>query len=524
MTMKKYTWLFLCICMICVLCGFILPQSIESAERPNIVLIMADDMGYSDIGAFGGEIETPNLDRLAYNGLRFTNFYSENMCWPSRATMLTGTYSRTAVRDRILNPECVTMAELLRDSGYATYISGKWHLALDENPQSWPLQRGFQHFYGTLVGAGSFFSPATLMRDNRDAEHEFLNPDYYYTDAITDNAIQYIESTTSDMPLMLYVAYTAAHWPLHALPEDMAKYEGKYSAGWDQLRNERFARMKEIGVIPAAARLSPRDPDVPAWEDEIHKAWQERRMEVYAAQIDRMDQGIGRIVQSLDREGRLDNTLILFMIDNGGCHVEYEPDRTGVFLKETTRDGRPMRPGNLPDIMPGPEDTFQSYGRGWANAGNTPYRMFKQYNHEGGIRTPLIAHWPAKLQKSGAMLDQTTHLIDILPTILDITGVAYPETYAGQKIHAMDGLSLTPLLYTGKWEGHDALYWEHNRGQAIQRGEWKLVLNKDLKGPWELYHIATDYSELNNVATEHPDIVAELTKEWEAWSQHMRER
>ncbi|MCH2583081.1 MAG: sulfatase-like hydrolase/transferase, partial [Planctomycetes bacterium] len=360
---------------------------------PDIVLERTDDMGYSDLGCYGGEIETPHLDELASGGLRFTNFYSENMCWVSRAAMLTGVWHRTSFHQKGLHPRCVTIPEILRDGGYSTLMSGKWHLGWPRQKSS-PTDRGFDSFYGIIDGASSFFAPASLLRDKIPLKVRDLPAAYYIPDAISDNAVEYIEKADRKKPLLLYVAYTAAHWPLHARPEDIARYKGKYAKGWDKLRKERHQRMKKLGIISASTPLSPRHPNVPPWQEAQDKDWQQRRMEVYAAQITSMDAGIGRIVKALERRGNFDNTLILYMTDNGGCHVEYGKNRKGPYLPAETRDGRKMQPGNIPGLMPGPEITYQSYGYGWANVSNTPYRLFKQFDHEGGIRTPLIAHWP----------------------------------------------------------------------------------------------------------------------------------
>ncbi len=498
-----------------------------AAERPNIVLIMSDDMGYSDLGRFGGEIDTPNLDKLADGGMRFARFYSENMCWVSRASLLTGVYHTTSLRKSALSPHCVTVAELLREQGYFTAMSGKWHLARYGDQSTWPNQRGFQRFLGTLGGAGSFFAPSHLIRDNQDASAEFARKDFYYTDAISDNAVNYIGEAKPDQPLFLYVAYTAAHWPLHALPKDIEKYRGRFAKGWDELRKSRHARMKELGVIALDTSLSPRHPNVPAWEDEPSKEWQQRRMEVYAAQIDVMDRGIGRIIDALKKSGRFENTLVMFMYDNGGCHVEYPPTRKGDYLPEKTRDGRPMRPGNLPDIMPGPEDTYQSYGHGWANLSNTPFRLFKQYDHEGGIHTPMIAHWPKGITGRGKVSFAVSHLVDVMPTVLQLTGTTYPVKWNGLAIHPAIGQSLLPVFETGKRPLPRALYFSHNKGQAIHKGDWKLVALKEgggkkkggkSKGPkWELYNITEDPSELNDLAATMPDKVRELAKEFSRW-------
>jgi arylsulfatase len=505
--------------------AFVIPLLVSCSQspteavdrRPNIVMIMADDMGYSDIGSYGGEIETPALDRLARDGLRFTRYYTNNMCVPTRASLMTGVYSTLALSEESkLRRECVTVAEALQEAGYATYMAGKWHLSVPEDHAGLPCQRGFHQFYGTIHGACSFFAPASLMRNNENAEGDFAARDFYYTDAISNQASAWVrEAASAGKPFFLYVAYTAAHWPLHALEEDIEKYRGRYSGGWDELRRSRHARMKQIGVIDPAWELSPRHPAVPAWEDEKHKTWQERRMEVYAAQVDSMDQGIARILEALDETGAMDNTLIAFQVDNGGCHVEYEPDRKGVYLPEKTRDGRPVRPGNLPNIMPGPEDTYQSYGYGWANASNTPFRLFKKYDHEGGIMTPLIVHWPGVIAP-GTLTDQLAHVIDLTPTFLEAAGKEHPETINGRPAVRMDGRSLLTVLRGETREPHDALFWKWSDGSAVRQDRWKLVRVKGQ--PWELYDIEADGTELSDLAGEQPQRVTDLAQLWESWN------
>ena len=483
-------------------------------QRPDIVVIIVDDIGYSDFGCYGSEIETPNIDRLAGQGLRFTQYHTENMCAATRASLLTGRYHIRGFS----RGDNVTIPETLARAGYRTCMAGKWHCTDDPARRSTPQDRGFQSFYGTPIGCGSFFAPLLLTRDGEPAEQDWIDdPEFYYTDAISDAAVDYIESTDDDQPLFLYTAYTSAHWPLHARPEDIAKYEGRYAMGWDVLREQRLARMKELGVIAQDVELSPRHPSVPAWEDEPNKEWQQRRMEVYAAQIDVMDQGVGRIIDALEASDRLENTLILFTIDNGGCHVEYGATRTGSFLNKTTRDGRPMIVGNLPEVMPGPEETWQSYGYGWANASNTPLRWFKQYDHEGGVRVPLIAHWPAVIENGGAITDQWAHVIDLLPTTLDVSGTSYPDSVEGREISPLDGKSLLPILEGETREPHDAIFFRNSHGRAVKEGEWKLV-RKD-KDPWELYNIVNDPAELNDLAAEHPDLVGRLERLWNKWNE-----
>ena len=478
---------------------------------------MSDDMGYSDLGCYGGEIETPNLDRLASQGLRFTRFYTNNMCVPTRASLLSGCYTTKSLgQEDSISPEVATAAELLGAAGYSTYMSGKWHLANDGRRESLPCQRGFDRFFGTTLGACSFWTPSSLMLDNEPAEHLYLDPEFYYTDAISSYALDFMrEGLGKETPFFLYVAYTAAHWPLHAFEDDVARYAGRYSAGWDALRLRRHKRMKELGTVDPAWDLSPRNPEVPAWTDEPHKAWQERRMEVYAAQITRMDQGIGRLLDLLDESGEAENTLVIFQIDNGGCHVEYTPDRKGPYLPATARDGRPVIPGNVPGVMPGPEDTYQSYGYGWANASNTPFRLYKQHDHEGGITVPLIARWPATIAGLGRMTGQLAHVIDLMPTFLDAAGIEHPSEFNARRIHPLDGTSLLPVLRGGTREPPSELYWHWSRGRAIRQGRWKLVSVRNRQ--WELYDIESDGTELHDRAGDMPGRVAAMEQLWNRW-------
>ena len=502
------------------------------ADRPNIVLIVADDMGYSDLGCYGGEIKTPHLDALAGSGLRFRNFYVNNMCWPTRASLLTGLYPKTALPEKGsaaggLHPDATTLPQALRGAGYTTLMSGKWHLSNSKDPDgpNAPHHRGFDHFYGTIEGASDFFAPVDLQLDGKSMTHEWKdNPDYYYTDAITDHALEFLreartknQESSTQKPFFLYVTYTAAHWPLHARPQDIAYYEGRYAMGWDTLRDQRHARMKDIGVVDPNWRLSPRHPKVPAWEGIDHAAWQQRRMEVYAAQITCMDRNVGRIVNYLKETGAFDNTLVLYHHDNGGCHVEYGPTRRGSWSRAFTTDGKkhPIKPGNLPGLMPGPQTTFQSYGYGWANASNTPFRLFKQYDHEGGARSPLIVSWPTGIPQklAGSIPREVCHAIDLMPTLLAAAGAARVK----QKPIPVEGRSFLGVLAgTGDIrKPRDALFWMHAKGKAIRAGDWKLV-SAD-KGPWELYNLARDGTELNDLAAEMPEKVAELKKRHAEW-------
>ena len=520
----------------------------KPAQRPNIILIMSDDMGFSDIGCYGGEINTPNLDGLASHGLRFTQFYNTARCCPTRASLLTGLYQHQAGVGHMmsddgvpgyrgdLNKHCLTIAEVLKGAGYSTYMAGKWHVTPKVRPEgpkyNWPRQRGFDRFFGTIHGAGSFYDPNSLTLDNQQ-----ITPgkDFYYTDAISDHAAQFVTEHERGNPFFMYVAYTAAHWPMHAREADIAKYKGKYAQGWDALRKHRHACLKRIGLVDPQWEIAPRDEQVPAWEDESMKPWQERRMEVYAAMVEVMDQGIGRIVKTLKQQGQLDNTLIFFLQDNGGCAEEYGsrgaekpdpskpvklrpmgPDELQTRMQpQVTRDERPVRTGK--GVMPGPTDTYIAYGKGWANASNTPFRLYKHWVHEGGISTPLIVHWPACVKDQGALRDQPGHLIDIMATCADVGGAVYPTERQGQAIHPMAGRSLMPAFANRDLDRTEGLFWEHEGNRAVRKGDWKLV--SKYPGQWELYDLKKDRTEMHDLTGQHPEIVQELKAMYEAWAQ-----
>jgi arylsulfatase len=484
----------------------------DGKSKPNIVIILADDLGYSDFGCYGGEIDTPNIDRLAASGLRFSSYYSEAKCNPSRQQLLTGKYAL-----RAYNGRDATIAECLAPGGYSRYMAGKWDMVADigGDGRKTPQARGFEHFFGTPMGCGSYFAPIKLTRDGEPAEKESKAPGFYYTDAITDNAVKYINEAPQDKPLFLYAAYTAPHWPLHAREEDIAKYKGRFKDGWDRLREERLARMKKMGLVGPDVTLSAREEKIPSWEKEKNPEWKQRLMEVYAAQVECMDRGVGRILEALQKTGRRDNTLILVTSDNGACAEEYSPDRPGNYLNEKTRDGRPLRVGNLPDIMPGPEDTWQSYGRAWAALSNTPLRRCKGEEYEGGIRVPMIANWPGKISKPGAIVHDVAHEIDLLPTVLAATGLEYPKTFQSREVLPLDGKSLLPLFMGAAPQKHDFLFWELSGKRAVRQGDWKLVYPSG--GPWELYQIPTDPVEANDLAAKFPERVDQMSARWNEW-------
>jgi arylsulfatase len=516
-------------------------------NRPNIVLIMADDMGYSDIGCYGGEINTPNLNRLAAGGVRFTQFYNTARCCPTRASLMTGLYQHQAGVGHMMNDRgydsyrgdlsnrCVTIAEVLKQAGYSTYMSGKWHVTRyrkpDDPKHNWPRQRGFDRFFGTIHGAGSFYDPCSLTRDNTQIPPD--SDDFYYTNAIADNAVKFIHEHSSDNPFFMYVPFTAPHWPMHALPQDIAKYKGRYAKGWDALRAERHKRMIKMGLLKSDWKITQRDSNELPWEDVDNKEWFQRRMEVYAAMVDCLDQGVGRIVSELKSKGDFENTLIFFLADNGGCAEEYgsrrevKPDPSKrIPLKpmdknelqydmqpKVTRDGRPVRTGL--GVVPGPADSYIAYGKAWANASNTPFRLYKHWVHEGGISTPLIAHWPERIKTRGKLRHQPGHLIDIMATCVDVAGARYPSKYKGNKIIPMEGKSLVPA-FDNKPIEREAIYWEHEGNRAVRKGKWKLVSRHP--GKWELYNLEADRTELNDLSQKYTRTVEQLKVMYEKWA------
>ncbi len=525
------------------------------AQRPNIVLILSDDMGYSDIGCYGGEIKTPVLDGLARNGLRFTQFYNTGRCCPTRASLLTGLYPHQAgighmVSDRgvegyrgELNDSSATIAEVLQPKGYATYCVGKWHVTASTFPETeagkfnWPLQRGFDRYYGIINGASSLWDPNSLTRDNQpitirnDTEYQPKEP-YHFTDAVSDNAVKFISEHSDDKPFFMYVAYTAAHWPMHARVRDIKKYEGVYDGGYQGIRKARYEKMKAMGVISKDAELSPA---VGKWASVEDKEWEAACMEVYAAMVDQMDQGIGRIVEALREEGKLDNTLIMFMQDNGGCAeaggrvaggkrklraasptLPVIPDDLQHYQSSApsqTRDGYPVRRGH---VMPGPADTYIGYGRNWANVSNTPFREYKHYVHEGGISTPLVVHWPKGFQAKDELRAEPAHLVDLMATCLDVANVEYPKKLGNNPLTPLEGLSLEPV-FQGQQLDRELIFFEHEGNRALRIGDWKLVAKgrhgkDDVK--WELYNIGDDRSEMHDLSAVEQERFKRMQNLW----------
>ena len=498
------------------------------APRPNILVILADDMGFSDIGCYGGEVATPNLDRLAANGLRFTNFYNTARCCPTRASLLTGLYPHQAgvghmVEDQgvpgyrgRLNDRCATIAETLGDAAwrgggaYHPMMVGKWHVG--EQRPHWPVDRGFRRFFGLVSGGSNYWKldgHRIMAEDDRRIQPYDTEcaEDFYFTDAFTHYAVRFLdEHATSakhaDKPFFLYLAYTAPHWPLHARKKDIDKYRGRYMHGWDRLREERRRNMIELGLIDKDTPLSPRDGRVPAWDtlsEEQKRDW-DLRMAVYAAQIDAMDRGIGQVLRKLDEQNQLDNTLILFLSDNGGC---------AEVIDQSEKKGTP----------PGSAEGFLSYGIGWANASNTPLRLYKHFVHEGGISTPLIVHWPRGIDagRRGKWVKDPGHVIDIAATCLDVAGAKQPQSRDGKEILPLEGVSLLPALRGQPIRRGKPIFWEHEGNRAVRDGKWKLVA-KGRRGPWELYDIDADRTESSDLAGSQPQRVKRMAEQWEQWA------
>ena len=479
--------------------------------RPNFILIMVDDMGYSDIGCYGGEVKTPNLDQLAKNGLRFTQFYNTAKCHTTRAELLTGNYAYSIGDNNMEHG--ATFGEVLRPIGYRTLIAGKWH----QKPL--PTTRGFDRYYGLADGCSNFFNPGLKARPGEGPPGRkgktrvrrwaiedkvimgYTSPDkkFYHTDAFTDYAIDRLdEYKDEDKPFVLYLPYTAPHYPLHAWPEDIAKYRGKYKIGWDKIREQRFKRMNEMGIIGPNHKLTPRASK--AWDDLTveQKDAEDLKMAVYAAMIDRVDQNLGRLFTKVKELGEWDNTLIMFLTDNGAC---------------------PEQPNTTPDIPPGPVESYRTVSVGWANASNTPYRKFKSTDYEGGIRTPFIAHWPGVIKPG--MTNQVGHIIDVSATFRDITGAKYPKKILGNKTKHPLGKSLLPIFYGQEREPHKEIYWHFSRANAVRQGDLKVVRAGKA---WELYDLKADPTEMNNLVEVRPEKTAELAKMWEDWREDYKKK
>lgn len=514
-------------------------------NRPNFLLILADDLGFSDIGCYGSEIETPNLDRLGFDGLRYTQMYNTSRCCPTRASLLTGLSPHRAgvghmVEDMGVGPayqgylreDTQTIAEMLGHAGYRTGLAGKWHVnwavggpstPLEEKIPKvgkpgypHPLQRGFDRFYGTMAGAGSYFNPFNLMEQDK-----FIDPegeDYYYTDAISDHAIGMIEeAVAAGKPFLTHACYTAPHWPLHARPQDIARYAGRYECGWDAIRRQRHGKMQELGIVSRDWKISDRDEYAPPWDklDRATQQWEAKRMAVYAAQVSCMDRGIGRMLDSLGRLGVRENTVVIFLSDNGGCAEYLKEDGWFMRYNVPTRKGTPTRVGNDLDIDPGPEESFMSYGLPWANASNTPFRLYKHYVHEGGIATPFILSWPARV-KEPRIDGSVVHVKDIMPTLGELAGASHQAASDPRRVQEMEGESFSSSIMGETFERRDPLCLEHEGNCAVRLGPWKAV--RKHPGDWELYDMIADRTETRDLSKEQPEELARLTKEYARWA------
>ena len=543
-----------------VACVALALTAAAAPARPNVVIILADDMGFADAGCYGGEIRTPNVDRMASQGVRFAQFYNQARCCPTRASLLTGLYPHQAgigaMNQKLdskpayqgeLNDRCATMAEVLREAGYHTGMVGKWHLVhlniarlphkqakadldfvghdpISPTKANWPCNRGFEQHWGTIPGVEDYYDPYGLVHNEQTIRPD--KPDFYYTDFITDHAVQLIDGYAAEAanPFFLYVAYTAPHWPMQARAADIAKYADTYTVGWDAIRQARWDRQVAMGLVKREWGLSPRawlpslddgDSKVGPWTTAPAKAWQARRMAVYAAMVETMDRGIGRVMAELAAKGMDRNTMVVFLSDNGACQEQVQPGWYDI--PSHTRDGRKIAIGNTPNAMPGPETVYQSYGPAWANASNTPLRRFKHFTEEGGISAPFIVRWPGVVGRVGQIQhDQVGEVIDLMPTVMAVTGTTFPQTFHGHPILPEEGMDLTPVLKGGPTIPRPApLCWEHEGNRAVRIGDWKLVAAHE--EPWKLYNIPADRTEMHDVSAQHPDEVKQLHEAYDAW-------
>jgi arylsulfatase len=502
-----------------------------ASKPPNILLILADDLGFSDLGCFGGEIDTPNLDALAAGGTRFTQLYNNARCCPSRAALMTGQHPHKVGMGNMtggqaregfpgysgrVDPAAKFLPAVLKEAGYATLMCGKWHLA-----QPGPVARGFDEFYGMIQGFDSFWDASryTRLPEGRVARR-YPPGGFHATDAFTDHALDFLGGARkSGKPWFLYLAYNAPHFPLHAPKQLIDKYQQRYEAGWDSIRRARFERMVARGIVPRGTRLTPRSvvgpnrvSSVNGWAAKANPAWDTvpeerrvdlaRRMAVFAAMVEQMDSNIGRVVADLRASGELDNTLILFCSDNGAC-AEWDPWGFDVSSGPTNV----LHTGGMLGQM-GQPGTYHSYGSAWANASNTPWRLYKHYTHEGGISTPCVAHWPAGGTRRGAVDHQPWHFIDVLPTLAQVAGAKVPVECAGT--------GMAPML-SGRRARRGPLFWEHEGSRAVRDGKWKLTAVYP-EGEWELYDIEADRTETRNLASAQPGRVKRMAEQWHAWA------
>ena len=526
---SRQVWIYLLVLSSLLSCQSSSQDNSEATEyqgtQPNVLVILLDDMGYADLGCYGSELETPHIDALAAGGLRMTQFYNAARCCPSRASLLTGLYPHQAgmghqnqdkglpsYRGRI-GEQAVTIAEVLQPSPYTTYQVGKWHVGNEE--PFWPGNKGFDQYFSLIEGAMSYYNQWPWVR-NQDTLRMVYNggayrtdKHFFATDTFSDTAAAFIARHPKDQPFFMYLAYNAPHWPLHAKPEDNARFKGQYAMGWDSIRALRHQRMIDLEIIPPHTPLSKRFTEVPVWDelpDSMQLKWQVD-MELYAAVMYRLDLGIGKVIRSLRESQQLEKTLILLLSDNGACHE----DPTGPW-SVYPEDG-----------SPGSERSFPAYGLPWANVGNTPFRLFKSWLHEGGIRTPLIAYHPGWIQ-AGQVNHQTVgHIMDLMPTILELAGMEYPLQFEGRTIIPTPGRSLVADLLGQATVGHQTLFWEHQFNRAVRQDEWKLVAANKIPGrgrmgEWELYNLWEDPIEANNLALQYPEKVDTMAEQYAKWA------
>jgi arylsulfatase A-like enzyme len=522
-------------CLVVLLSVISCVSTAVAQSSPNIVLIMVDDMGFSGLGYHGSEINTPNIDALAHGGVRFSQFYNSGRCCP---TLMTGNHPhQTGIGHMTLSPgkklgkakppayqgylnrKCVTIAQSLRQHGYATLMAGKWHLGHAEQ-SCWPLQRGFDKYFGCIAGATRFFHPEhprgmTMGNEQVTEPASTTNEAFYTTDAYADHAIRFLSEHQADgkaKPFFLYLAYTAPHWPLQAFEDDIAKYRGKYTQGWDALRVSRFQRQLESGLIKKGTKLSPRTPKIPDWDslDAKKRDEMDLKMAVYAAMVDRVAQNVGKLVAQLKQADWFDNTLILFLSDNGGC-----------------QEGGMLGRGEFCNVEERNQQTNNSYGEAWANASNTPFRLYKHFAHEGGTSTPFFMHWPEMIQSRKDWFRSPAQLIDIVPTLLDVAGATHPEQFNGNAIPPLDGISLRPAFTGDRLDRSEPICVEHENNAFVRDGDWKLVgrgvspAAGIVHAKWELYNIANDRTETTDLAKSHPALVKKMSDHWAAWAQRV---
>ena len=537
--MKHYVNIFLTLLAAGIIGACVPGEKSQSAKKPNIIIIMADDLGFSDPGCFGGEIRTPNLDMLAANGIRFTQMYNCARCCPTRASLMTGKYQHRvgmANNGQNLSPDSPTLPEILVENGYHTGMAGKWHLSRTQAVEpkmeqlkwmahqvdygefapleTYPCNRGFDEHWGVIWGVVNYFDPFSLVHNEEPIT--LVPEDFYMTDFITDKSIEMIDQfTADDDPFFLYVAHTAPHWPLHALPEDIEKYKDTYTDGWGTLREDRYNRLVDMGLIDEERYPLPANTSGKSWEDCRQKQKEANHMAAHAAMVDRLDQGVGRIIEKLKATGEFEYTVIFFLADNGASYERgYPPgfDRPGF-----TRDGIEI---DYDPEVPGNELTWGYLGDAWASAANTPWRYWKKESFEGGIHTPFIIHWPDGLKgKENTFNHGVAHVMDLLPTCLELAGAEYPASFNGKPAPAINGSTLLPLINKEIKTTHDTLFWEHSGGRAVRIGDWKMASLPG--GEWELFDLSADRTEISNLVAEHPDRVESMNALWEEWAREM---